>query len=56
MRADRLARLPEFAIDYRGLAGEVDINPLVVLPQGEGVYALDALIVPAPVKVSSESF
>lgn len=46
--AKALARLSEFAVDYRGLIDEVDINPLVVLPDGDGVYALDALIVRSP--------
>ena len=49
--AKALARLSEFAVNYSGLVNEVDINPLVVLPEGEGVYALDALIVPTPAKV-----
>jgi acyl-CoA synthetase (NDP forming) len=43
-----LANLSRFALDYRGLVDEVDINPLVVLPKGKGVYALDALLVPTP--------
>jgi acyl-CoA synthetase (NDP forming) len=44
--AGALVRLSEFAINYRGIVEEVDINPMLVLPQGKGVYALDALIVP----------
>ncbi len=47
--AKALADLSQFAVDYRGLVDEVDINPLVVLPKGQGVYALDALLVPTPV-------
>src|SRR5205814_1146390 len=34
----------EMAADLGDVVGEIDVNPLVVLP--EGVYALDCLIVP----------
>ncbi|MES2537123.1 MAG: acetate--CoA ligase family protein [Pseudomonadota bacterium] len=43
--ARALVRLSDFALAYRGLVNEVDINPFVVLPRGQGAYALDALIV-----------
>jgi acyl-CoA synthetase (NDP forming) len=42
-----LVHLSEFASGHRGIVEEVDINPFVVLPQGQGAYALDALIVPS---------
>jgi hypothetical protein len=29
-------------------AGEIEVNPLLVKPVGEGVCALDALVIPAP--------
>ena len=53
--AKALASLSEFAVRYRGVVDEVDINPLVVLPKGEGAYALDALIVPTATRFSVTS-
>lgn len=44
--ADALCRLSALAIDLRGELGELDINPLFVFPQGQGVKAGDALIKP----------
>jgi len=41
-----LARVSEFAAAHADDVESVDINPLRVLPQGRGVVALDALIVP----------
>ncbi len=38
--ADTLARLAQLAADFPALA-EIEINPLRVLPQGQGVLALD---------------
>jgi acyl-CoA synthetase (NDP forming) len=46
--ARTLSRLSQFAVAQRGTVAEIDINPLLVLQQGQGVYALDALIVPHP--------
>ncbi|MFP6731040.1 MAG: acetate--CoA ligase family protein [Alphaproteobacteria bacterium] len=34
----------QFAADHRGRLVELDINPLVVLPQGQGAVAVDAAI------------
>jgi acetyltransferase len=42
---DALCRLSHAAISAGGLLAEVDINPLAVLPKGQGVKALDALVV-----------
>jgi acetyltransferase len=42
---DVLCRLSRIAVSTGGLLAEVDINPLAVLPKGQGVKALDALIV-----------
>lgn len=44
--ADILARLSAFAHANRDLIAEIDINPLRVMPRGEGAVALDALIMP----------
>ena len=43
--AQILSRLSHFAWAQRDTIHEIDINPLMVMPQGEGVFALDALIV-----------
>lgn len=51
--ARTLARLSQFAFDHRGSVAEVDINPFLVLPQGQGGYALDALVVPHPPETSA---
>jgi acyl-CoA synthetase (NDP forming) len=44
--AEVLARVSRFAYANRNAIEEIDINPLVVMPEGEGARALDALIVP----------
>lgn len=41
---DTLVRVSEFAVHLEGKIAELDINPLAVMPEGEGVKALDALI------------
>ncbi|MGW6462194.1 acetate--CoA ligase family protein, partial [Streptomyces sp. NPDC055078] len=41
-----LVRLSELAVGWREDIASLDINPLVVLDHGDGVIALDALIVP----------
>jgi acetate---CoA ligase (ADP-forming) len=43
--ADALAALSRFAAAHADEVESVDINPLLVLPRGRGVVALDALIV-----------
>ncbi len=43
--ADCIVRMSWFASDLGDLIGELDVNPLVVLPQGQGVRIVDALIV-----------
>ena len=43
---DTLLRLSALAVDLGGSLGELDINPLAVLPAGQGVRALDALVKP----------
>ncbi len=41
-----LARLSQFAAAYAETIESVDINPFLVLPEGRGAVALDALIIP----------
>jgi acyl-CoA synthetase (NDP forming) len=42
--ADALVRLSQLAIDLGDLIAALDINPLMVLPEGQGVRAVDALV------------
>jgi hypothetical protein len=41
-----LARLSQFAAAHADAIESVDINPFLVLPEGRGAVALDALIIP----------
>jgi hypothetical protein len=43
--ADMAARLSWLAYDLRDSIAELDLNPVVVLPQGQGAFAVDALVV-----------
>ncbi len=43
--ADTLVRVSYLAIQLEGQLAELDINPLMVLPAGQGVKAVDALVV-----------
>ena len=43
--AELIARLSRFAADHAELIEEVDLNPVIVHPQGQGVTVVDALIV-----------
>src|SRR5215831_8638379 len=43
--ADTLVRVSHFAMHLEGYLAELDINPLMVLPSGQGVKAVDALVV-----------
>ncbi|MGG5808591.1 acetate--CoA ligase family protein [Falsiroseomonas sp. CW058] len=45
--ADAVARFSWLAADLGDLLAEVDVNPLAVLPAGQGVRVLDALVVTA---------
>lgn len=45
--ADTLVSVSQMAVQLEGSLGELDINPLMVLPSGQGVKAADALVVPA---------
>jgi len=44
--ARTVARLSEFACRHAGDVAEIDMNPILVKPEGEGVLVLDALMVP----------
>ena len=46
--ADALVRLSQLAVDLGDLIVALDINPLMVLPRGQGVRAVDALVEVAP--------
>jgi acetyltransferase len=43
--ADTLVRVSHLAANLEGRLAELDINPLMVLPRGQGVKAADALVV-----------
>ncbi|HEV7491249.1 MAG TPA: acetate--CoA ligase family protein [Rhodanobacteraceae bacterium] len=43
--ADTLVRVSQLAVHLDGKVAELDINPLLVLPKGQGVKAVDALVV-----------
>ena len=43
--ADTFVRVSHFAMHLEGHLAELDINPLMVLPRGQGVKAVDALVV-----------
>jgi acetyltransferase len=43
--ADTLVRVSHLAVHMEGHLAELDINPLMVLPSGQGVKAVDALVV-----------
>ena len=40
-----MATLSRFAADHAELIAEIDLNPVIVHPQGEGLTVVDALIV-----------
>ena len=42
---DTLVRASYLAMHLEGNLAELDINPLMVLPSGQGVKAVDALVV-----------
>ncbi len=41
--ADALVQVSQLAVNLEGQLSELDINPLIVLPEGQGVKAVDAL-------------
>jgi hypothetical protein len=40
-----MARLSQFVADHGEAIAEIDLNPVIVHPRGEGVSVVDALIV-----------
>ena len=44
--AEALSRLSVLAHENRDRIDNIDINPFLVLPEGQGACAVDALIVP----------
>jgi len=43
--ADTLVNVSQLAVHLEGKLAELDINPLMVMPKGQGVKAVDALVV-----------
>ena len=43
--AELIANLSRFAADHAELIEEIDLNPVIVHPQGQGLTVVDALIV-----------
>jgi acetyltransferase len=43
--AELIATLSRFAADHAELIDEIDLNPVIVHPQGQGLTVVDALIV-----------
>ena len=43
---EAIAALSRFAVRHAPDVAEIDINPLLVRPEGQGAVALDALLVP----------
>jgi acetyltransferase len=41
---EALMRISQLAVDLRGQIAALDVNPLMVLPRGQGVRAVDALV------------
>jgi len=42
---DTLIRVGRLAVDWTGRLEALDINPLLIMPEGQGVVAVDALLV-----------
>jgi hypothetical protein len=43
--ADTLVKVSHLAVHLEGKLAELDINPVMVLPAGQGIKAADALMV-----------
>ena len=44
-KAEMAARLSWLAYDLRDEIAELDLNPVIILPKGQGAFAVDALVV-----------
>lgn len=51
--ARSVARLSEFAFRHRDDIADIDMNPILVRPQGQGVVVLDALMIPRAMPASA---
>ncbi len=52
---DVLLKFSQLCLDLRGAVAEIDINPLLVLDEGQGAKAVDCLVVPAKAPPSQEA-
>jgi succinyl-CoA synthetase beta subunit len=52
--ADTIVQLARMAVDLKGVLSALDLNPLMVLPEGQGVVAADILMECAPVSAQKE--
>jgi acetyltransferase len=52
---DALVRLSQLAVDLGDLMAAFEINPLMVLPQGQGIRAVDTLVELAPTHTTSST-
>jgi hypothetical protein len=41
-----LCKFSQLCLDLRGVVQEIDVNPLLVLDNGQGARAVDCLMVP----------
>ena len=51
---DAMVRLSQLAAHHREHLAEADLNPVVVLPFGQGILALDAVLVCRPADAPAE--
>jgi len=47
--SEALSRLSVFAYENADRIDSIDINPFLVMPKGQGAFAVDALIVPSKI-------
>jgi acyl-CoA synthetase (NDP forming) len=43
--ADLMVKLSQFAFDHADDVAEVDLNPVIVRPRGDGITVVDALMI-----------
>src|SRR6185437_17044426 len=51
--AELMVRLSQFALDHADVIAEIDLNPVIVHAQGEGVSVADALIIKRDVRANN---